>query len=1490
MVKNRQQRILEVLKPAQGQALVEYALILVLLAVALAFAVAATGPAIGNVFCNVVDNLAGKDSADICGRGTTPLDVAGGRPDLFWATVTWVAGHPQKETPFPTPIHQPPTSGAAVYYTPTPSDTPTQTFTPSNTPTYTPTLTPSIGPTATPSDLAFNVPHVDQVAKPEWWRLGSSYWLGDEGQSWTAQWYDNAGAGTTTCATGLSGDTPGGFQGDLTHPPKLCNQANAVTYSQSDLNFNFGDSLATNPSGAGLTGANTFGAVITRTISLSAATPVIFSLAADDYLRVAVNGVPVAYAVYGSPATQAYTLPAGTYDIQLWFAENGGQASFSFSANLARVNPDDTVSSCSWGQVTAGSNADSPQWEFENQGAGSWPSGATCYLELRGYVDVNSVTNPVLSFWDIWDFTGGAPTAKLQVAEYVTDVNDFFDRAAAVWTDVPLHASATSNYNWTRYEVPIGSYGGTSKRVTFRFALSGSGTAPFKWYLDDMQITDETVAPGTFTVGKFWDLNNRSQMTDFIFNADTDKTLEDNPSLPQTTSQRRWDLTSNNAHTGTGWDDSPGYPFPKHTQGGDRVEYLEMKELVDVTTAGAPPADTEGDTGEPLLSFWLAYDIPVGARLQVEYTRDARDTTQDNWSVIPNGGMLLNYTAPGGTPGVNEQVARTNLTMQYIYVNLNQVPNYQTLPFRLRFALYIQSTYSGSGDGVFIDDIYIERQAQSPYFAYPFYDDAESAANLTAYWLNLGSSWGITNEKAAQSDADTAAAVSPGALGTGLSYSDSPNLNYTPGVTRTLELKYPIDLVHDTPANTTDAVGRAAASEPLLTFWHHRYVSNNVQLYVDMWTPTTATWNTIWTYDSNTHATNLRRQDGWERIEVNLRRALETITSSTWATIATNPAVDDDDVKIRFRFVTGSGATPQDGVYVDEISINDANYSSFKVWPTTSGGDGMFSDHVESMDSGSLPPQWYNRWYAGGIWGATDENTHTGSLSFDVGPDLASYMNQARNVLELKPIIDLTSTPSTDPVYLYFWMPFDINSNHYIRVQYASENASESPVVQNYDKIGGWSTWTNLNYTIDSQQNTSGVNSSTVWTWGRAAANLTSFRGSRIRLRFIIEAPTSAVGLNDFIDDISVVHGLRNIPVPFLDDASSTVNWVPEGSWGQTSQYFIGSGASASDLGPTQWVGWFYDCEQLGETSCSNMTNAANYMLYTTHQTNPVGDCSAPNFLSTSPAGPECVPDIDMFLADTYTPMNDQLSHSDFIDTWAARWTRQVTLQPGATYSVYVITSEGVRLWIDDPSLTTIPTVTAPFTGGPTGRIINDWTTYSSNQVDFATFTVNSTTPITRTLTLEFFNWAGPANLWLAISRQYGSFTDSPNSGSGASWTTVNSTQRGDSALLLNGYFNLTGFPNPSLGYQTLYTLGSQTPFYVEVSTNGGFTWSQVDSIGASASNPITSGWQQRTINLSGTAGNQANVMIRFRLDARAATTSTRVKDGIYLADIRLTP
>src|SRR5690606_940126 len=128
------------------------------------------------------------------------------------------------------------------------------------------------------------------------------------------------------------------------------------------------------------------------------------------------------------------------------------------------------------------------------------------------------------------------------------------------------------------------------------------------------------------------------------------------------------------------------------TNGGPRIHYLEFARPIDLTAGTVPAADNEGDTGDPILSFWHAYDILTNASIRVEYTRDPIDTTAPRtWTTLPDG-MLVDFTPPSGAPGANEQVARTNLSMQPVSMNLALIPGVDTDPFYLRFAIYVNSS------------------------------------------------------------------------------------------------------------------------------------------------------------------------------------------------------------------------------------------------------------------------------------------------------------------------------------------------------------------------------------------------------------------------------------------------------------------------------------------------------------------------------------------------------------------------------------------------------------------------------------------------------------------------------------------------------------------------------------------------------------------------------------------------------------------------------
>ncbi len=1472
----------------RGQALVEYSLILAMLAISFGGVLYLTGPAIGNVFCNVVYNISGEN-ANVCGGTDEVLSEEGGRPNLFWQTVTWVAENRQGETPFPTPILRPPVAAARDVR----SATPTQTFTPSSTSTNTitpsPTATASPGPSPTPSDLTFTVPHVDQMNKQAWWRIdqyNSSEPLLFGNDLWDVTWYDS-----------ITGSSKSTFA--------LTSQVGVGTLPAStSLNY---PSSSTIPVGAiGLTSANTFGAEFTRDIVLPTATTFVFSLRTDDYGRLYVDGT-LRLQINNADGTQTVnvSLTAGSHTIRLQWAENSGNARFIYSMTpLNANNPDDTstASACRWGQETDDSNSGSRVFLMdENPSSNTWTAGNSCNLELRGSVDLSTSTNPVLSFWDYWDFGSGA-TASVQVGNYVLNAG-VLDRSAFNWCTLNLHSASTANYNWTRNQINIKSQcPSLGNSVTFRFVAGSASSGTLRWRIDDIQILDVPASTTTYTIGDYWNLNSRTQMSDFVFNADSDYAVSDlYPSLDQNpSSARRWDLTSNISRDGTAWDDSPGanYPLPTTLDTANspyRIHYLEFKHDIDITTArtAALGTDYEGDTGVPILSFWFAYDVPVGASVRVQYSRAARNrsalpdaTNPDSW-VDVTGGMLLDYVVPV-TPLLNEQTARTDTAMQLIEIPLTAVPNYDTQSFRLRIALYTTQRYplggaaSTAGDGIYVDDLRIERLSTVGYIGYPFTDEAEDSLLMSTYWLTTGSNprWGQVGSPLV------------GALGTASSYGDSPGANYGANTSTSLQLRRMIDLQNDTPENTVDAVGRAAAVDPQLTFYFKRQVNGAaINFAVDLYSPITNQWDEIWLYDSAAD-TSYRTQSTWERVEISLSYALATVTGTPWATITSDANAYNDDFRVRFRFKTGNDITA-DGVYIDQIDIKNAPTTTHRLWATTTTtafgtGGGPLEDSFDFVSPTVVTGSWQGRWY-GADWAQTSAAGYVRRGSIALSDSLAGeYTVNTRNILEFLPIIDLRSTSTNQLARLYFWTRYAIDDNDNFRVEIAYEDSANTSL--GYDKLAGWSAWTAVNTSVTG---TSAVEktSTEVANWVREDVNLASFLGKRIRVRFVMNVPNNTNEADGaYIDDVTFTYGYNTIALTFTEDAQTLSRWVTEGSWGVTEQYFAGTGTDAADLGNINWVGWYYDCESNGGACDSTWgDNVGSYMnsILNNYQHTLASPVLIPNRI----IGPETTANISYVFTDTYTPINNSAGPA-FNDDFGARWIRQVALNPGL-YNFQTLSDDGVRLWINDVAGTSTPV--AGDTGLPAsmlataGYIINQWSNHST-QLDYGQLTVTSPTSLPpRYLYLDYFENGGNSIIALSAARDTYSITDSPNTRNGSGWDIVPSTVPGNVSLMLNGFMNFSNVAsNYNMQYLRMYDSDTNNAFYLEVSTDGGFTWNAIASetlTGSESPNirPIND-WQTRTVNLNAyrSVANTA-VTFRFRVDSRSASTGG---DGYYITDI----
>ena len=1429
----------------RGQSLVEYALIAAFVILAFAVTLAATGPAIGNVFSNVVYNLIGQNP----GEAVVDLSVQGD-PAAFWLTVDWVANNPQGETPYPTRINEPDRPAPTAFHTiDRPPDT--ATFTPTQTPTRTPTntathtFTPTFGPSPTPGDKAFNVPFADRADNVLNWRLDRSFVLNAGG--WTGNYYNGTDCpGTDPDPAPPAGTTQINYNWGATSPDATINVDGFVACWQN--NFNIGQATAVRLTAINLEG----GTLVVR----DGSTVILNATSAGD--------------------TDTYTLPAsGT--LTATYTHGTGNATVSLDIQRISQNPDDnpdTLAGCPWTAVEDSDPSSpfsgSPQNVFEDNpplGADMWPAGQTCYLELRGWINSASQPNLKLSFWDVWDFAGlpAGLTAELQIANY-TPINAanpaVLDRN--VWASplaiIPLRTPGTANYNWTRSEIDISTIPGLTSRWTFRFVLSSANSGNISWYIDDVQVLSDSTPSRTYTVNDFWNLNQRSQMDDFVFNADANYTLEQTSASPAS-SEWRWNFLSDHARSGTGWA-LKNYAPSAATSGGAGSERIYSLEFAyPISLISAPAADLDGDTGAPVLTFWHAFQLNTGSSIRVEYNNSG------TWNIIPdtapatyaNEGMLLNFSSPS-TGGRNEHnpANRTSLTMLPVTIQLSEIPNWDSQPFRLRFALVInQGATVNTDDGWFIDDVYLERDVLSPYWNDPvvdpttgahFVDSAEDASFTTQTWVGTGT-WRDSTQGG-------------GVSGSGHNYTDSPGtgVNYTPGVETWFEMRRTIDILADTPANPVRTY--PALTTPKFSFWMRRDLQGSFQ--VQLWTPQTNTWSIAWEMTNPSRSINT----AWERVEIDLKEAIYRNTGEIWSAVTGDSNYEDDDIRVRFS-LTGSGAAGYDGIWIDELRFENASPLAHRLW---AAGDGEYVDSVEALTPLSHGWTLAERWYLGGNWSAIASQGQFGTQALSDSPGV-NYQKNWIAMAELRPVIDLTSTTGGDWPSLDFMTRYDIANGDSLRVEIAEENTGDASAhdIQEYNDMLGWDAWQSA--TIYPSVAAVGGRVDTLARW---RVDLRPYVGGRIRIRVVLQDNGDNSLANGItIDNVSLryIDSSDMITLPLLPQNGDLTYWLQEGNWGTTQQYFA---TTSTELGSNQWYGLVYDCEKLGGgAACANSVTPYTDIL----TARPADDAINPT--GTLPTGIE-IPtgfpssELNIWSAGSIAP-----TAGDFTDTYAGRWQRDVVLSASTTYRVYTISNEGFRLSIND---------TTGITGviASTNYIINNWFPHS-NQLDVKTITVADAATIggptiTRRLTADFFEWSGDAVISVSISSGRNSYSDSPNTARPPDYDTVLSTKWGNSALVLNRYFSTAG-GNRTLTYKLLWDLSINNVFTVQASYDGGFTWNDLDTIsGPQAHLPEDGDWVQRSEALE---GGHSHVTIRFLLNTLGQEDENN-SDGVWISDIAI--
>lgn len=1537
----------------RGQGLVEYALITVLVGIAFGLAMAASAPVTGNLFNAVVNDLL---------RQTVVGDVP--NPDEFWGTVTGVFQYTPTGAALPTNTEAPPTAVPTAG----PSPTPTHTYTPSPiVPSSTPTMT------RTPADVLKNAPFLDTVDQLNWWRIDSNFAL--SGVPWSVQ------AWTNTSFSGAAAFTASGIW---------------------ELKYNGGEFFQGIPQ-------NNFSARFTRTIEAAAPRAVNFRVIADDGVQMSLNGTPLSLInAAGQNAsltgnnldlyTATANLTAGVNTVQVDYVQTTGTPVLRVEIVGGGANPDDTgidgsgnatsnAFSCNWGVLEDANEANTEAKLFDDYVGGQNRAGTLCYLEFRGAVVIPAdAADMQLHFWDVWEFDDNRVDGWLEIAEYIpTSTIPTVNRSTLNWQKIDLGRVGTKNFNWTHNVYDLGpTWAG--KNVAFRFVMQVSqgiaATTGRQWFIDDIEFKRKTEK--VFTVDQLWTLNNADERFDFIRTGGTS-----NSGL-----KSGWHLVSNNKFgpNGLAFHDSAddtvddavqiaGLNVTQFTEykrlnaspssnfeSDVRIHSLEFDGWIDLSTV--PTIDSFGNTGEPVLSFYHAYDLGTRTGLSVQYSISPYDAQPDVWTTFPSGGELRAVSATGSAQ---------SLTMQEQVISLTGLAgNPQRI--RIRFAMLVHKQ-ADLRDGWWIDQIRLGRAESNKWLNYPFFDDVQGQGPL--YLWRYNGAWAPTTRRGHYRTNAVADDVE-------MSYASSPLGNYADGQTSFMTMRWPIDLYNDTPdkqvivepgsaSQPSNTFGGPATSNSVLTFYHWRELARNDDFIVE-WKRASepdASYRMLWIYrySMNTSSTAANNKTGinkaWQYTRVSLYPIFRQFATDNNGApgVGTGTQLTDDDIVIRFVLKADSSQNNK-GVFVDDIQIEESNMRTVRLWPTNQNrvdpslpvsppppqlGNGTGSYFFSEPDGTSDGRAYTLDWKMGGQWQpqrfekrkgnglfAFHDSVSGGQNSAPTGYDLVGLPDdfgdagwytphESFSVLDLNREFDLRAVVAeTESPQLSFWTRYHIGRDDFIRVEVStwdsrtnsaidssmSGRCASQPVLQCYEQERGWGQWTS----IWSAGSTGGATVS--YGWRKISVDLRPYAystasgtpGTKIRLRFVYDAYIRDSNYDGwYIDGVEMSHRL---PLPttaiesavWVDQAVSTGNWITEGSWGLDENIFIASASAPINLG--SWTGnWWHcpstaplarDCEQIGANAGFSGANRFK---------------EGANIFLSNPSRP--APD----RTNTYSPINLNFGGGSPYPGWSAtnevlgEFTIDITVdgfsfQPGKR-SFSTRSDDGVRMKIEELDTNGVPIPNSPIEW----NIINNWTDHSA-------ITDSGITPeelgflLGRRyrLTLQYYEKSGDGLIQMTASAGSFSYSDSPKV-TGGGTPDVPPIPRANTSLLGRHIFNLTGFDAtniPVLEIQTKYRIHGDASANVEVSSDGGFTWSQnglsTDAFSVNYSNPTWNGtstdfdaqpdnsdWQVMLFNLNSFEGRHVIIRMRFdRLntscysnhdcddDRAIANPTLALKDGYY--------
>ena len=347
--------------------------------------------------------------------------------------------------------------------------------------------------------------------------------------------------------------------------------------------------------------------------------------------------------------------------------------------------------------------------------------------------------------------------------------------------------------------------------------------------------------------------------------------------------------------------------------------------------------------------------------------------------------------------------------------------------------------------------------------------------------------------------------------------------------------------------------------------------------------------------------------------------------------------------------------------------------------------------------------------------------------------------------------------------------------------------------------------------------------------WTRFEVDLTPYVGQYIRIRFHYDATrswSSSRGVH--LDDVSIVDRFEDTlyPINYFENVEviGFGEWVLEDEWDlvTVNRQF----SSNSLFGPGQW----------------DVTYYANVSDWCTNSA--LLDASSITTTTT-------VDEID-FNWGGGRPSEANFTDSNANDDWGVSYRRTVFFTDETDVTFSGIMDNSLQLIID---------------GNIEYR--RYWTSCAGEQSFNYTHTF---VPGIYEIELQYYEHAGSARITLDLEADSQVFTDSPSG---------NYDHAEQSSIELEGAIDLAGTTNPVMFFDQAYYIDGSDELYVDISTDGGFTWN-LNVYNAPGTGNLN--WSTAQIDLSAYAGQQ--ITPRFRIETLDTWGSLR--DGWYIDNIRV--